>query len=260
MQTRFLRQVLGAAVSICLAANQRPTMAAEFFVLSEPDRAIYRVDSLALGKAELVGTLPREAKLAALVDAADGTLLTFDVASDSMFVFDVSEGRVTATVKLDRDIDVNPRGFAANSQGVLYGVFTGMSLMTIDRATGETTVIANLSGAKRVEAIAFGPGDRLFAAGSARRDGSSENLYRVEIQTGKMTLVGATGFADTDALTYGGDTYFYGTNSRSEVANELLKISPRDGKGTVLGNTGVQGVNGIALRTKSKMPITKGKK
>jgi hypothetical protein len=74
-----------------------------------------------------------------------------------------------------------------------------------------------------------------------------------------MTLVGATGFADTDALTYGGDTYFYGTNSRSEVANELLRISPRDGKGAVLGNTGVPGVNGIALSKKPKATAAKSK-
>jgi hypothetical protein len=259
MQSVRVRYVVWAVLAVSLGVDCRQITAAEFFVLSEPEYAILRVDSVALGKAELVSRLPRETKLAGLIDNADGTLLTFDIVSNSMFVVQLPNGHVTAKVKLDRDIDVNPRGFAMNSQGVLYGVFTGMTLMTIDRATGETTVVANLTGASRVEAIAFGPGDRLFAAGSARRDGSSENFYRVDLQTGKLTLIGATGFADTDALTYGGDTYFYGTNSRAEVANELLRISPRDGKGTVLGNMGspAQMALRCAKRQGRRLPVAR---
>jgi hypothetical protein len=231
---------------LCLVAAPA-AQAAEYYALSQPELAIYRIDSQSLGKPELVGNLPRETDPVELIDAGEGTLLTFDRASNAMLSFSIAEGHVTDTVKLDRDIDVNVRGFSRDSRGQIYGVFPGMTLMTIDRTTGETTVVSNLHGAPRVEAIAFGPGDRLFAVGSAGRDTKSEKLYRVDLTTGKLTPIGATGFADTDTLTYGGDTYLYGANSRVEVPNELQRISPRDGKGTTLGNARVAGFNGIVL-------------
>jgi hypothetical protein len=243
---RFLR----LAAALCLIAAPA-THAAEFFALSQPELAIYRIDSQSLGKPELVGNLPRESDPVELIDAGDGMLLTFDRARNAMLSFSIAEGRVTDSVKLDRDIDVNVRGFSRDSRGQIYGVFPGMTLMTIDRTTGETTVVTNLNGAPRVEAIAFGPGDRLFAIGSAGRDTKSEKLYRVDLNSGKLMLIGATGFADTDTLTYGGDTYLYGANSRVEVPNELQRISPRDGKGTTLGNAGVPGFNGIVLCPKA---------
>jgi hypothetical protein len=234
------------AFILCLVAGSA-AHAVEFFALSQPELAIYRIDSQSLGKPKLVGNLPREMDPIELIDAGDGNLLTFDRSSNSIISFSLIEGRMTDTVKLDRDIDVNVRGFSRDSRGQIYGVFPGMTLMTIDRTTGETTVVTNLHGAPRVEAIAFGPGDRLFAIGSAGRDTKSEKLYRIDTNSGKLTLIGETGFADTDTLTYGGDTYLYGANSRVGVPNELQRISPRDGKGATLGNAGLAGFNGIVL-------------
>jgi hypothetical protein len=243
-----LSLALVAAIGLMASPQAR---AVEFFALSQPELAIYRLDSETLGNPELIGDLPSESDPVELIDAGDGTLLTFDRTSNSMFIFTIAEGRVTDTVKLDRDIDVNVRGFSRDSRGQIYGVFPGMTLMKIDRATGETTVVANLHGAARVEAIAFGPGDRLFAIGSEGRDTKSEKLYRMDKASGKLTLIGPTGFADTDTLTYGRDTYLYGANSRVGVPNELQRISPRDGKGVTLGNAGVAGFNGIVLGPKS---------
>lgn len=234
---------IGFACWVLVCIGTAP--AAEFFLLSQPERAIYRFDSDSPGKSKLVGSIGGEGALMVLLDAGNDDLLTFDGVSDEMLTFNVAEARVTARVKLDRDIDEHVRGFALDSDGTLYGVFSDMKLATIDRATGVTTPLVSLRGAKRIEAIAFGPGNRLFASGSQRRDGSSESLYRVNIQDGALEPIGKHGFADVDTLTFGGDSYFYGTDSRAETTNELLRLSPRGGKGDVVGDTGVRGVNGL---------------
>jgi hypothetical protein len=221
--------------------------AAEFFVLSQPERAIYRINSAAPGKPIRVGSVGSEGALMALIDLGDGELMTFDGQGHAMLTFNVAQGQVTATKKLDRALDEHVRGFAKDSSGTLYGVFPGMKLATINRDTGETTPVATLSGAARIEALAFGPGDRLFASGSEGRDTKSERLYRVNLKNGKLEPIGAHGFSDVDTLTFGADTFLYGTNSRAELTNELLRLSPRGGKGEVAFDTGVPGVNGIVL-------------
>lgn len=231
------------AISCCSTA-----CGIEFFVLSEPERAIYQIDLQSLGKPTLVGRLDSTGRLMGLVDLGDGELLTFDSTSDSMLTFDIEQGRVVNVTKVDRDLDPHVRGFTLDSKGLLYGVFPGLKLATINRVTGETAPVVTLHGAARIEAIAFGPGDRLFASGSTKNDGKSESLYRVNLNSGQLERVGAHGFADLDTLCFGGDTYFYGTNSRAEVMNELLRVTPRGRAKTVVGDTGVYGVNGIALR------------
>jgi hypothetical protein len=224
-----------------------PAKAIVFYVVSEPDRAVYRIDSKALGKPELVGKLEGQGAVMGIVDLGDGELLLFDSTNNSMLTFSLKLQRVVSEVKLDRDLDLHVRGIAMDSKGVIYGVFPGLKLATIDRVTGQTTPVVTLQGAARVEAIAFGPNDRLFASGSAKKDGSSENFYRVDLKTGELDLIGAHGFADLDTLAFGRDTYFYGTNSRAELTNELLRVSPRGGKKDVVGDTGVRGVNAITL-------------
>jgi hypothetical protein len=236
--------MLVACVILAPATN---VLAAEFFLLSQPERSIYRFDSDLPGKSKLIGSLGGEGALMVLLDAGNDELLTFDALSDEIITFNVAEAQVTGRVKLDRDIDEHIRGFALDSRGTLYGVFSDLKLATIDGATGVTTPLVSLRGAKRIEGIAFGPGNRLFASGSQRRDGSSESLYRVNIQNGALEPIGKHGFADVDTLTFGGDSYFYGTDSRAETTNELLRLSPRGGKADLVGDTGVRGVNGIAL-------------
>lgn len=236
-----------ALVVFLILSRTTTIFAAEFFLLSQPERAVYRFDSDSPGKSELLGSIGGEGALMVLLDVGNDELLTFDGVSDEMIAFNAVEARVTGRVQLDRDIDEHIRGFALDGNGMLYGVFSDLKLATIDRATGTTTPLVSLRGAKRIEAIAFGPGNRLFASGSQRRDGNSESFYRVNIQDGMLARIGTHGFLDLDTLTFGGDTFFYGTDSRAETTNELLRLSPRDGKGELVGDTGVRGVNGISL-------------
>jgi|GEM_PF-3445469 len=235
---------IAGLLTVMCCSNAR---AIEFYVVSEPERAIYRIDSKALGKPDLVGKLEGRGALMGLVDLGDGELLVFDSTNDSMLTYSLELKRIVSEVKLDRDLDLHVRGIAMDSKGVIYGVFPGLKLATVDRVTGQTTPVVTLQGAARVEAIAFGPNDRLFASGSAKNDGSSENFYRVDLKTGELDLIGAHGFADLDTLVFGRDTYFYGANSRAELTNELLRVSPRGGKKDVVGDTGVRGVNAITL-------------
>ena len=237
--------IASALAALCLCAER--AAAIEFYVVSQPDRNLYRVDSENLGVPTLVGPITTGTDLYEIVNLGAAGLLTFDRDGNQVITLDPADASVQATATTDDDIALTVRGFDVNSAGTLYGVFAGMELRTIDRVTGATVLVANVTGAARVEALAFGPGDVLYAMGSVGADGNSENLYTLNAVTGQLTLIGPTGFADVDTLTFAPDGFLYGANARAAVTNELLRISPLTGAGTVVGNTGVFGLNGIAV-------------
>jgi hypothetical protein len=145
--------------------------------------------------------------------------------------------------------------------GILYGVF-GMQLFTIDPATGKTALIANITGAVGVEAIAFGPDGILYAVGSPSDPTSSTTLYTLNMATGVLSLVGpilvgGTPVTDIDTLAFGTDGFLYGADSVSGVQAALIRINPNDPtNATVLGNTKVTGLNGLTEDTQPLRIVT----
>ena len=132
-----------------------------------------------------------------------------------------------------------------DNNGVVFGLFNGLELRTLDPVTGTTTFIANVVGAERIEAITFDSDGTLYAAGSAGDDQNSENLYQIDVNSGMATLVGPTGFTDLDDLAFGSDGNLYGVDSNNGVEAMLLQISTTDGQAIDLGFTGVSAANGI---------------
>lgn len=238
---------LVVCAAITLDAGPPQALAVQFYVLSETDPAMYRVDSENLGVPTLVGAISTGTRLYEVLNPGDGTLLTFDRDTNTIITLSAADASVQSVVSLDQDLFVSRRGFDFDSSGILYGVLPGMQLRTVDPATGQTSLIANITGAARVEALAFGPDDTLYATGSAGDDSNSENLYTLNTATGQLTLIGATGFADVDTLTFAPDGFLYGANARAGITNELLRISPITAEGTELGDAGVVGFSGIAV-------------
>ena len=241
--TGVLGLLLGAWV-LCLSSLCGSVNAREFIVLSQEDNAIYRI-GLPLGEPALIGGVEVGADPIELIEATAAELYTFDRAENIMAIIDRATGEVTGRTVLDQDVWRTRRGFDLSPSGVLFGILPEMQLRTIDPATGTTTFIANVTGAARVEAIAFAPDGTLYAAGSLDDNGSSETLFTLSIDSGELLPVGPMEVADLDVLAFGGDGYLYGVDSEAGVMTHLLRINPSSGEVQDLGSTGVAAITGL---------------
>jgi len=222
----------------------RSTSALEFILLSVTENKLFSV-STPPGNPALIGTVNVGTDLYELVAASPTRLYTFDRAGNTLITVDRFNAQVLGTVQLDQDVFSTRRGFDLSPAGVLYGLLPGMQLRTIDPLTGNTTFIANVTGAARVEAMAFAPDGTLYAAGSADDNATSESLYRLSTTTGELTYIGLMAVPDLDALTFGADGFLYGTDSEAGLTTHLFRIDPTTAAVDDLGDTGVIGANGI---------------
>lgn len=206
---------------------------------------LYRMDTDALGAPDLIGEIAFGTDLAELITVSDSVLYTIDRGSNSLVAVNTMDAAVLSVVGLDTDVATHPRGFDISPvDGLLYGVFQGRELRTIDPDTGATTLVADISGVVGIESIAFGPDGTLYASGNPSISHPSTHMYTLDTNTGFLNLFTVTGF-DIDALTFGSDGFLYGTDSLSGVAADLIRIDPGNGSFANLGSTGVTGFNGI---------------
>ena len=217
-----------------------------FFVVSADNNGLYQVSNYESISERLIGTIEFGSDLFELVDVGD-ELVTLDRASNSVLVIDKLDASIVSNVPLDASVFITRRGLDASPSGTLYGLFDGMQLRTMDPVTGSTSFVAAITGAARVEAIAFSEDGTLYAAGSVGDDSDSENIYTLDMKTGALSLVGPTGFDDVDTLTFGSDGHLYGIDAISGQDGRLLRISLKDGSAVDLGETGVDAGNGISF-------------
>ena len=189
-----LGRLLCAAV-VCVSAVSAASSAAadQLVALSRGERALYAVDTENLGSPVKIGDISVGSDLNALAFSPEGTLITTDRTANTLITLDAGDASVQSVVALARDLPIRPRGFDFDGSGVLYGVFGGMELATINRTTGACTTMATLTGAAHVEGLAFATDGTLFAVGSAVNDATAEELYEVNIATGVLSLIGHTG-------------------------------------------------------------------
>jgi hypothetical protein len=236
--------------------SARSGNALEFILLSATDNRLFSVRT-PLSAPAGIGTVAAGTDLYELVAASPTQLYTFDRDGNTLIIIDRSNGALLGATQLDQNIQVSRRGFDLSPTGVLYGLLPGMELRTIDPITGVTTFIANVTGAARVEAIAFALDGTLYAVGSADDNASSESLYVLSISTGELTYVGQMAVTDVDALTFGADGFLYGVDSQAGQMAHLMKIDPNTAAVEDLGNTGVFAANGIVAIREPRIIITK---
>ncbi len=85
-------------------------------------------------------------------------------------------------MSLDVDVGGDSRGFDILPEGVLYGVFTGPVLRTVDPVTGYTTVVGTLAGvgfSGSTEVVAFSGDGTLYLIDTSRRLFTAENRVRL---------------------------------------------------------------------------------
>lgn len=226
--------------------------ATEFIVLSQTSNELYRI-TLPLTSPTLISAVNLGTASFRLIETNPTQLYTFDTVANTLTVLDRFNGEVLGTTPLDQDVFSTRRGFDLSPGGVLYGVLPGMQLRTIDPLTGTTTFIANITGAARVEAIAFAPDGTLYAAGSIADNATSETLFTVSVTTGELTPIGLMNASDVDELTFGPDGFLYGVDSQAGAMTHLLRIDPATATVEDLGSTGVTEITGlVAIR----QPVT----
>jgi hypothetical protein len=129
--------------------------------------------------------------------------------------------------------------FDTDGQGNLYGV-SPSSLFLFDPATETWDMIGNLnhSGGTLNGFAISGAGTGFATAGN--------NLYRVDLQTGAGSLVGAMGggFSSSgDCVTDKMDNLFMSSTGGS--GDDLIQINGNSGHGSLVGSTGVSGIYGL---------------
>jgi hypothetical protein len=222
-----------------------PAWAIELVCFSQHENTLYSVQTpltspVRIGSPDIG---PNDA--VELVEASPQRLYAFDRMSNVLITLDRFTGQVVAKVPLDRDIPIRPRGWDLSPDGLLYGIFSGIELRTIDPLTGTSPFVVKLSEtAAQIESIAFAPDGMLYASGSIANDGNSESLFRLSTMTGDVSLIGKMG-GDVDELTFGSDGFLYGVNSQDTVETHLLKIDPATASVEDVGNTGITGITGI---------------
>jgi len=234
-----------AAFATGMLGRSQQARAEILLSLDHGSQNIYRIDTAQLGSPVLVGHVDTGTDLWELRRASPGLLYTFDRDANTIITISQTDAHTINVTNLDQDLFVSRRGFDFSPGGVLYGVLPGMQLRTVNPATGVSTLIANITGAARVEALAFAPDGRLFASGSAGDDANSENLYLLNPTTGVLTLAGATGLPDIDTLAFGFDGQLYGANSVDGTPAHLRRFNLVSGIATDLGDSGVPGFNGL---------------
>ena len=225
-------------------------------MLSQTDNALYSI-SLPLGEPTLIGAVDVGTDAIELIQTTAIHLYTFDRAENMMAILDRSTGEVASRTALDQDVWRTRRGFDLSPSGVLYGILPEMQLRTVDPVTGTTSFIANVTGAARVEAIAFAPDGTLYAAGSLGDDGSSETLFTLSVVSGELLPIGLMAATDVDDLAFGSDGYLYGVDSQAGVMTHLLRINPKNGEVEDLGSTGVTAITGLVAIRQPRVLLTR---
>lgn len=254
MKTSLSRALICTAF-IAFASNV--CTAATLLALGYDNKSIYQIDSNNLGSPTLIGYIGPYADLSTLVAVSADRLYTTERASSTLLTLDRNTGQVLNSVAFDRPIGTHPRGYDLSPGGILYGVIgsggTGSTplLYTINPLTGVTALVGTMTGAVGIEALAFAPDGTLYAAGSSTDYHPSDKLYRVNVSTGALTLVGGLslpggGTPDIDDLAWGSDGFLYGADSLTGVAADLYRINPSTAALAIAGNTGVLGLNGLA--------------
>lgn len=228
---------IGRVLFFLLAAFCCRTSAMEFIVLSQTSNELYRV-TVPLTAPTRIAAVQLGTAAFELIEASPTRLYVFDTVANDLTVLDRFNGEIIRTTPLDQDVFSTRRGFDRSPDGVLYGVLPGMQLRTIDPLTGTTTFIANITGAARVEAIAFAPDGTLYAAGSIANNSTSETLFSLSTTTGELTPIGLMNVVDVDDLTFGSDGFLYGVDSQAGVLTHLLKIDPATAVVEDMGSTG----------------------
>jgi hypothetical protein len=169
---------------------------------------------------------------------------------DTLLTIDPTDGQATV-IGLISDPTLGVDGLQFNSQGVLYGaswdnIVSVGKLLTIDPSDGDVLTSLTLmgSGDSFCAGIAF---DRLDVLYGSRGNsvGRTEDIDLIDQVTGVLTPLGPTETIISD-IAFAPD----GTLYASSPTGDLYSIDPVTGVKTLLFNTGIDRLSGLAAAPK----------
>jgi len=176
--------------------------------------------------------------------AVQGTLMTIDPTNGTPSV-----------IGLLSDPNAAVDGLRFNSQGVLYGGSfnnsTGFGeLLTIDPSNGNVLSSLTLAGSGNsfCPGIAFDSLDTLYGS-RGNSSGHTEDLDLIDQVTGVLTPVGPMEVVISD-IVFAADGTLYG----SSPTGDLYSIDPATGVKTLLFNTGIAQLSGLAVAPGAPTP------
>lgn len=145
----------------------------------------------------------------------------------------------------------NLRAIAFGRGDTLYGGTTNGRLYRISLSTGDTTYIGTASGIV-YSSFAFSPSTNQLWASVRPPLVNRDKIYTVSTFDGTATLVGGTGDnAITPSIAFSPSGALFALKGTATQTNTLLAIDTLTGAGTLIGSTGVTGLQSITMRTDS---------
>jgi hypothetical protein len=152
----------------------------------------------------------------------------------------------------------NMASIAFDTSGVLYAAKRTGEFFTVDLEDGSLTSVFN-SGIT-ISGIAFNPvNNELWASFFAVVGANRDKLIKIDKATGDTTLVGGTGLAAvTNDLFFDGSGNLFGVKGTSNQPNDFFSINKETGAGTIIGSTGQNHIQTVAMLPSSITSIAEG--
>jgi subtilisin family serine protease len=196
-------------------------------------------------------------RIGAIAFSSNGTLYGVSGASSvqgTLMTIDPTNG-TPSVIGLLSDPNAAVDGLRFNSEGVLYGGSfnnsTGVGeLLTIDPSNAQVLTSVTLvgSGNSFCPGIAFDSSDVLYGS-RGNSSGRTEDLDLIDQATGVLTPIGPMEAVISD-IVFAPDGTLYG----SSPTGELYSIDPATGTKTLLFNTGIAQLSGLAATPASPTP------
>lgn len=149
----------------------------------------------------------------------------------------------------------NMRAIAFNAGDTLYGATTTGRLYRLNLTTGDTAYVGTASGIV-YSSLSFHPLTGVLWASVRPSVINRDRIYTINTSDGSATLVGSTGFnLITPHIAFDALGNLYGIIRTGTTVNDLISIDTDSARGSIIGSTGVFGLQAIATRTDSVLNV-----
>ena len=168
--------------------------------------------------------------------------LSSSTTSSEILKIDADSGQAYSVLQLDSVL----AAIAFDTSDVMYGISDGGTLYNINLSNGKCNFIGetglNFTG------LAFNPSNNELYGCIGRGIINKDGIYRLNTKNADTIFVGHTGLNNYTAdITFDKDGNMYGLRNNLVSANDLIKINPYTGEGTVIGNTNFKSVRALAM-------------
>jgi Zn-dependent metalloprotease len=140
-------------------------------------------------------------------------------------------------------------GIAFDNTETLYGITIFGEVYTIDLSSGNNSLVIDANTS--VSGITFHPlTNELWASSRGFVGPSKDKIFKIDLTTGDVTLIGNTGLAFmANDIAFDEKLKLYGLIGGSGQVSDLVEINTTTGEGTIIGPVGFENVIGLAYLT-----------